>query len=44
MASLSLNTLKQLMQAMCDTRGFDRVLGKVSQTALYVNIVQSSDE
>lgn len=30
MASLSLNTLKQLMQAMCDTRGFDRVLGKVS--------------
>lgn len=37
MASLSLNSLKQLMQAMVDTPGFDRVLSKVSPTELYEN-------
>ncbi|XP_076157217.1 acyl-coenzyme A thioesterase 13 [Alosa pseudoharengus] len=30
MASLSLNSIKQLMKAMVDTPGFDRVLSKVS--------------
>ncbi|XP_074543433.1 acyl-coenzyme A thioesterase 13 [Halichoeres trimaculatus] len=30
MGSLPLNSLKQLMKAMLDTRGFDRVLSKVN--------------
>ncbi|XP_062386246.1 acyl-coenzyme A thioesterase 13 [Sardina pilchardus] len=30
MGSLSVNTIKQLMKAMVDTPGFDRVLNKVS--------------
>lgn len=34
MASLSLNTIKQIMRAMVDCPGFDRVLSKVNMSVM----------
>uniref|UniRef100_A0A8C4Z7S9 Acyl-coenzyme A thioesterase 13 n=1 Tax=Gadus morhua TaxID=8049 RepID=A0A8C4Z7S9_GADMO len=39
MASLTLNSLKQIMKSITDTPGFDRVISKVS---VFVNVLSAS--